>query len=67
MDARASCSLGIIEKSFITRNSFNIFYFKGGMVMLKITEAALSEITKEVQSHATEGQNPMVRLSMGIG
>lgn len=35
--------------------------------MLKITEAALSTITKELQSNANEGTKPMIRLSMGIG
>lgn len=35
--------------------------------MLKITQTALSTITKETLNTTTEGKKPLVRLSMGIG
>lgn len=35
--------------------------------MIKITQAAISTITKEVQDIINEGKKPMIRLSMGIG
>ncbi len=35
--------------------------------MLKITPAAISAITNEVQDLIDEGKKPLIRLSMGIG
>jgi hypothetical protein len=35
--------------------------------MVKITQAAISEITKEVKDIINEGRKPLIRLSMGIG
>lgn len=35
--------------------------------MIKITQTAISIITKEVQDIINEGKKPMIRLSMGIG
>lgn len=35
--------------------------------MIKITHAAVSEITKEVQDIIDEGKIPMIRLAMSIG
>ena len=35
--------------------------------MIKITHAAVSEITKEVQDIIDEGKKPMIRLAMSIG
>ena len=35
--------------------------------MLKITQTALSIITKETLNNPHDGTKPMVRLSMGIG
>jgi hypothetical protein len=37
------------------------------MMMVKITQAALLTITKEVQDIIDEGKKPMIRLTMGIG
>jgi len=35
--------------------------------MVKITQAAITKITKEVQDLINEGKKPLIRLSMGIG
>lgn len=35
--------------------------------MVKITPAAISVITNEIQDVIDEGNIPMIRLSMGIG
>lgn len=35
--------------------------------MVKVTPAAISAITKEIQDIIDEGKKPMIRLSMGIG
>jgi Fe-S cluster assembly iron-binding protein IscA len=35
--------------------------------MVKVTQAAIVKITKEVQNLIDEGKNPFIRLSMGIG
>ncbi len=35
--------------------------------MVKITQAAISAITKEVQDVMNEGKMPLIRLTMGIG
>lgn len=35
--------------------------------MLKVTHAAISAITNEVQDVIDEGKKPLIRLSMGIG
>jgi hypothetical protein len=35
--------------------------------MVKITHAAITEITKEVQDIISEGKTPLIRLSMSIG
>jgi hypothetical protein len=35
--------------------------------MLKITDAAIKQITKEVQDIINEGKKPFIRLAMGIG
>jgi hypothetical protein len=35
--------------------------------MVKITQAAIGKITKEVQDIIDEGKMPLIRLSMGIG
>lgn len=35
--------------------------------MVKITHAAIAELTKEVQNLIDEGKKPLIRLSMGIG
>jgi hypothetical protein len=35
--------------------------------MLKVTPAAITAITKEVQDVIDEGKKPLIRLSMGIG
>ncbi len=35
--------------------------------MVKITQAAISIITEEIQDVINEGKTPFIRLSMGIG
>ncbi len=35
--------------------------------MVKVTQAAIVKITKEVQNLIDEGKKPLIRLSMGIG
>ena len=35
--------------------------------MVKITQAAINEITNEVKDLIQEGKKPLIRLSMGIG
>jgi len=35
--------------------------------VVKITQAALSQIASEVQAVIDEGKKPMIRLTMGIG
>lgn len=35
--------------------------------MVKITQAAIDKIKKEVQDVIDEGKTPFIRLSMGIG
>ncbi len=35
--------------------------------MVKITHAAISKVTSEVQDVIDEGKQPLIRLSMGIG
>lgn len=35
--------------------------------MIKVTQAAIVKITKEVQNLIDEGKKPIIRLSMGIG
>ena len=35
--------------------------------MVKITEAAIKKITKEVKDIINEGKQPFIRLTMGIG
>jgi hypothetical protein len=35
--------------------------------MVKVTQAAISEISKEVKNLISEGRKPLIRLSMGIG
>lgn len=35
--------------------------------MLKVTQAAISEITKEIQGLIDQGKKPLIRLSMRIG
>ncbi len=35
--------------------------------MVKITESALTHVTKEVQGLIDDGKKPMIRLSMAIG
>lgn len=35
--------------------------------MVKITHAAITKITKEVQDIIDEGKKPLIRLMMGIG
>jgi hypothetical protein len=36
-------------------------------VLVKVTQAAISAITKEVQDLISEGKKPFIRLTMGIG
>jgi hypothetical protein len=36
-------------------------------MIVKITHAAFSKITKEVRDIIKEGKKPLIRLSMGIG
>lgn len=40
---------------------------KGGNRLVKVTEAALEEIKREVNDVIEEGKKPLIRLSMGIG
>ena len=35
--------------------------------MVKVTHAAITKITNEVQDVINEGKKPLIRLSMGIG
>jgi hypothetical protein len=35
--------------------------------MVKVTEAAIAVITKEVKDMMNEGNKPFIRLTMGIG
>lgn len=35
--------------------------------MVKITQAAMKEITSEIQEMMVEGEKPLIRFSMGIG
>ncbi len=35
--------------------------------MIKVTPAAISAITKEIQNLIEEDKKPLIRLSMGIG
>ena len=39
----------------------------GGILMVKITHAAISKVTSEVQDVIDEGKKPLIRLAMGIG
>ncbi len=39
----------------------------GGRMILKITHAAISEITNQAKDFMDEDKKPMIRLSMGIG
>jgi hypothetical protein len=43
------------------------FLTNGGIVLVKVTESAISAIKKEVQDLLNEGQKPLIRLTMGIG
>lgn len=35
--------------------------------MVKVTQAAIDAITKELQDVINEGNKPLIRLTMGIG
>jgi len=35
--------------------------------MVKVTHAAISAITREVQDIIDEGRKPLIRFSMGVG
>jgi hypothetical protein len=39
----------------------------GGDKMVKVTQAAISAITSEVQDVIDNGNKPLIRFSMGIG
>ncbi|MDQ0351591.1 hypothetical protein J2R98_001408 [Alkalibacillus filiformis] len=35
--------------------------------MVKVTEAAVNQVKKEVESRVNEDEIPIIRLSMGVG
>lgn len=39
----------------------------GGIIMVKVTSSAISQIKKEVQDILDAGKKPLIRLAMSIG
>lgn len=42
-------------------------FFRWWKYMVMVTQAAISEISKEVNDLINEGKKPLIRLAMGIG